>query len=264
MVALRIADIIADTKTSVIKKFVSIISELVSTLFIIIRDVVTVLLSCFLLAMYLEGTDTVSMKLYEAYGDTEFYQSLINSQQKAEESKISECEIENCQMWANIQTETDTIMSRPLVELQCRIDQLPDEIKDDIKDLPIYMSDDIESFTVESTAFHEPINSSAYFQVLGDEQSIRIREDRLSSIYHEIGHFVDYNCTGFDNEELEELVALEGETLITEFNLFTDFYLEPREFFAESFSHYVTAPETMAKVMPVTYNFIEQVMDWYE
>ena len=138
------------------------------------------------------------------------------------------------------------------------------EIKDDIADLPIYMSDDIESFTVESTTFHETINSLAYFQVLGDEQSIRIREDSLSSIYHEIGHFVDYNCTGFDNEELEELVALEGETLITEFNLYTDYFLEPREFFAESFSHYVTAPERMAKVMPVTYNFIEQVMNWYE
>lgn len=264
MVALRIVDIITDTKTSVIKKFVSIISELVSTLFIVTRNVGIVLSICFLLTMYLEGADTVSMKLYEAYGDTEFYQTLVNAQQKAEEPKISEYEIENCQMWANIQTETDTIMSRPLVELQCRIDQLPDEIKDDIADLPIYISDDIESFTVESTTFHETINSLAYFQVLGDEQSIRIREDSLSSIYHEIGHFVDYNCTGFDNEELEELAALEGETLITEFNLYTDYFLEPREFFAESFSHYVTAPERMAKVMPVTYNFIEQVMNWYE
>lgn len=262
MVALKLAEIISSRRLSASKKITKIFSTMIYSL----CKTVSVLTIAFAVAMIftilLEGSDTVSDNFYNAYGDTALYQRIASVQDIMHtENNVDTYEIEDCEMWANIQTETDTIRAFQIIELQNRIDELPEEIKDDIADLPIYLSDDYESFDKGDG------NSYAgwYSHTVGvpEDNFIRLRADCTQAIYHEMGHFVQFNCEAVKDEDVKTLCELESDILVNNY-AHNDYYRENKEFFAESFELYVTNPNEMIKTMPVTYDFIEQVLACYE
>lgn len=162
----------------------------------------------------------------------------------------------------NIIAETDTIEDLRFYELQTRLNQLPDEIQDDIAYLPFYISDDENAFVTESGKRY----SGEYLCVTDrDTDSIRLYYDCITySVFHEVGHWLYFNCDDITVEDVEELFAAEYSSLCDNYDNGEHYSESVNEFFAECFEYYVVLPEEMENTMPATYNYIEQIMALYE
>lgn len=162
----------------------------------------------------------------------------------------------------NIVAETDTIEDIQFYELQTRLNQIPDEIKDDIAYLPFYISNDENAFITESGKRY----SGEYLCVTDrDTDSIRLYYDCITySVFHEIGHWLYFNCDDITVEDVEELFAAEYSSLCDNYDSGEHYAESVNEFFAECFEYYVVLPEEMENTMPATYNYIEQILALYE
>lgn len=162
----------------------------------------------------------------------------------------------------NIIAETDTIEDLHFYELQTRLNQLPDEIQDDIAYLPFYISDDENAFVTESGKRY----SGEYLCITDrDTDSIRLFYDCITySVFHEVGHWLYFNCDEITVEDVEELFAAEYSSLCDNYDNGEHYSESVNEFFAECFEYYVVLPEEMENTMPATYNYIEQIMALYE
>ena len=82
------------------------------------------------------------------------------------------------------------------------------------------------------------------------------------TMYHEAGHFVDYNHQ--DGELIsgtkEWKSILESEYPNTGWDLY---YSNPQEYFAESFAYYFTDPDKLKKTSPQTYEIIDKTVGEY-
>lgn len=162
----------------------------------------------------------------------------------------------------NIIAETDTIEDLQFYELQTRLNQLPVEIQDDIAYLPFYISDDKSTFVTESGKRY----SGRYLCVPDrDTDSIRLYYDCITySVFHEVGHWLYYNCDDITVEDVEDLFAEEYSLLRDNYDNGEHYSEGVNEFFAECFEYYVVLPEEMENTMPATYNYIEQILALYE
>lgn len=85
-----------------------------------------------------------------------------------------------------------------------------------------------------------------------------------NSIWHEIGHFIDYQC-GFlsKSQYFSETYKREKGYLMRE-NISYEFYqyctMNEHEYFAESFSFYMKDPYKLRMSAPLTYNFIDDIV----
>lgn len=162
----------------------------------------------------------------------------------------------------NMIAETDTIEDLQFYELQTRLNQLPDEIQDDIAYLPFYISDDENTFITKSGKRY----SGEYLCVPDrDTDSIRLYYDCITySVFHEVGHWLYFNCDDITVEDVEELFAEEYSLLRDNYDNGEHYAESVNEFFAECFEYYIVLPEEMENTMPVTYNYIEQILALYE
>ncbi len=82
------------------------------------------------------------------------------------------------------------------------------------------------------------------------------------TMYHEMGHFVDYNFRQDTRvSDMDSwLKLIETEYPGTGWDLY---YSNPQEFFAESFAAYYCKPEWLQKICPETYVIIDGIVEEY-
>ena len=82
------------------------------------------------------------------------------------------------------------------------------------------------------------------------------------TMYHEAGHFVDYNHKEGEliSETEEWKCVLENEYPLTGWDLY---YSNPQEYFAESFAYYFSDPDKLKNMCPRTYAIIDRTVEEY-
>jgi len=107
---------------------------------------------------------------------------------------------------------------------------------------------------------------AGFYQHKNDEEySISIMID-LSNIQggtveHEFGHYLDYLFDVISEKEFFNSIYLEEYKSFKSHIESSNYYDNNKEYFAESFSKYLTEPKELKKHCPKTYNFFEFLMD---
>ena len=204
-----------------------------------------------------ELTPTVSENPYHDIPANVYYPVDLTSYENLDFFRVHPVELMN-----NIIAETDTIEDLQFYELQTRLNQLPDEIQDDIAYLPFYISDDENAFVTESGKRY----SGEYLCITGrDTDSIRLYYDCITySVFHEVGHWLYFNCDDITVEDVEDLFAEEYSSLCDNYDNGEHYAESVNEYFAECFEYYVVLPDEMENTMPATYNYIEQILALYK
>ena len=108
----------------------------------------------------------------------------------------------------------------------------------------------------------EDYKTAGFYSV--DKKMIVVNDAKNAdwTMYHEMGHFVDYNHIegGLISETEEWDSVLKNEYPLTGWDLY---YSNPQEYFAESFAYYYSDPDELKSICPRTYEIIEKTVGEY-
>lgn len=109
-------------------------------------------------------------------------------------------------------------------------------------------------------------NVAGYFRHADNEEnSITIMTDLYNiqngTVEHEFGHYLDSLFDDISEKEIFNSIYLEEYKSFKSNIESSNYYDNNVEYFAESFSKYLTEPKELKKYCPKTYDFIEYLMD---
>ena len=103
-------------------------------------------------------------------------------------------------------------------------------------------------------------------EILWYQGTIKVedREEAMTALIHEIGHYIDYtHDTISETEEFKGIKAEEVGELAYYFKPNKGNYKNTEEYFAESFKYYILEPEELEKRCPKTFRYIDKIVKSY-